>query len=153
MIPQEVIDLANSSYVATIGSRDEHLAPTLRNAWGINIKASEDIVTSFVVEAQFEQMLKNFRQNGRMALSFSDSLMHVCYQLKGHFLQARPLTKDEVALQQQYRRRMINSLIEWGFPEERVNIALRPVDLAIDFKVEKIFNQTPGPGAGKEIAF
>lgn len=153
MIPQEVIDVINGSYFAYLGSRDEHLAPTVCITWGIDFKATQGVVTSFVVQAQYEQMLKNLQQNGRMALSYSGTFTHVAYQLKGHFLQARPLTKDEAALQQQYRRSTINTLIELGYPEKRINVVVRPVDLAIDLKIEKIFNQTPGPGAGKEIAF
>jgi hypothetical protein len=154
MIPKEVIDVTNSQYFAYLGSRDEQLAPTVRMVWGIGFTAAGDIVTGFVVKAHYKQMLNNFQQNGRVALSYSDSTTHVAYQLKGHFLQARPLTEEEAALQQQYRREIINFLTEFaGFSRERLSVIARPVDLAIDLKVEKIFNQTPGPGAGKEITF
>jgi hypothetical protein len=154
MIPKEVIDVTNSQYFAYLGSRDGQLAPTVRMTWGVDFAADEDIATSFVIQAQYEQMLNNFQQNGRIALSYSDLSTHVAYQLKGHFLQARPLTEEEVALQQQYRREIINFLTEFaGYPEERLNVVAHLADLAIDLKVEKIFNQTPGPGAGKEITF
>lgn len=153
MIPQEVIDVTNGSYIAYLGSRNEHLAPTVRVAWGISFKPGEDVVTGFVVEAHYEKMLANFQQNGRVALSFSGSFTHVAYQLKGRFLRARALTAEEAAMQQQYRRKIIDEIAQFGHSKERLSRIMRLADLAIDIKVEKIFNQTPGPGAGKEIAF
>ena len=153
MIPQEVIDVTQGSYIAYLGSRDDNFTPAVRVAWGIGFKPAEDMVTGFVVDANYDQMLKNFRQNGRIALTYSDNFTHVAYQLKGQFLQARPLTEAEAIRQQQYVRTLIDVLLQMGFPEERVNAVVCLADLAIDIRVEKIFNQTPGPGAGKEITF
>jgi len=41
-----------------------------------------------------------------------------------------------------------------GIPEEALTQAFGSApDLGITFKVEKIFNQTPGPEAGQELPF
>jgi hypothetical protein len=38
-------------------------------------------------------------------------------------------------------------------PEATMKLVGTPPDLGITFKVENIFNQTPGPEAGQELPF
>ena len=61
------------------------------------------------------------------------------------------MTPDEVAFQQQYREEPMFIIKEMGYPDEMAERYVYHTDLSIEFKIEKIFNQTPGPGAGKTI--
>jgi hypothetical protein len=151
MIPQEIIDVTEQAYLGYVGSRDEKMIPMTRQCWGMDIKAVEDMVIIYVVQRQFEPMLKNFQQNGRITISLTDLYSHTSYQLKGQFLKARAMTEAETVLQQQYRVKPMDFIIALGYSEEQVERYLHQADLALEVKIEKTFNQTPGPGAGKEI--
>ena len=153
MIPQDVIDITQGAYFAFLGSRSATLTPSLHFVWGLAFQAPENVVSSFVVQNQYEHILRNYRENGRVALTYSDAFSHVAYQLKGRFLQARPLTTAERDIQQQYRAATIAAMQEMGYQAELVKQVISPADLALDIEVETIFDQTPGPNAGKEIAF
>jgi hypothetical protein len=74
--------------------------------------------------------------------------------LKGQFIKARDMTPDEVNSQRQYREKPKTIMQEYfGISETLAERYVHYTDLAIEFKVEKIFNQTPGPGAGKKVEF
>ena len=154
MIPQEIIDYTNGKYFGYVGSRDENLIPTVRRCWGVKLSPTNDVMILYVLKAQYEQMLKNFQHNGRITVSLADVPDFRAYQLKGQFIKARDMTTDEVNFQQQYRERPKAVMQEYfGISEALAERYVYHTDLAIEFKVEKIFNQTPGPGAGKKVEF
>jgi hypothetical protein len=150
MIPQEVIDLTNGPYFGHVGSCDGNMIPMARQCWGVDIKAT-DVISIYVVAAQFEPMLKNFQHHGRITVALTDPNDHTSYQMKGQFLKARAMAEDEAGLQQQYRVKLANVISTLGYPKEIAERYAHHADLAIEIEVEQIFNQTPGPGAGKEI--
>jgi hypothetical protein len=151
MIPQEVIDLTDGAFLSYVGSRDGNMMPLTRQCWGVDIKAAEDIII-YVVQTQFEPMLKNFQHNGRVTVSLTDPYSHASYQLKGQFLKARAMTEAETVLQQQYRDKLVDvGVIALGYSKEQAERYVYHANLAIEIEVEQIFNQTPGPAAGKEI--
>lgn len=153
MIPQEIIDAATGAYFCYVGSRDEALIPTIVRFWGMDFRASEDIVIVFIVAGQGEQTLKNSQQNGRLTATLTRWPDFQSYQLKGQFLQARAMTEEEVTFQQQYRIQPVQAVTtDFGFPVEPAERYVHYADLAIEIKVETVFNQTPGPGAGKMLA-
>lgn len=149
MIPQEVVALTNGPYFVYLGSRDGNMIPMTRQGWGVGIKAAGIII--YVVEAQVESMLKNLQDNGRVTVSLTDPNDHISYQMKGQFIKARPIVEDEAALQQQYRVNLVNVVITLGYSKEIAERYACHADLAIEIEAEQIFNQTPGPGAGKKI--
>ena len=149
MIPQEVINLTNGPYFVYLGSRDGNMIPMTRQGWGMDLKAANIII--YVVEAQVEPMLKNLQDNGRVTVNLTDPNDHTSYQMKGQFIKARPMLEDETALQQQYRVNLVNVVTTLGYSKEVAERYACHPDVAIEIEVEQIFNQTPGPGAGKEI--
>ena len=151
MIPQEIVDFIHNSQVGYIGTRDENLVPLLRANWGTDVNDTKEVMIVYVVQAQYEQMLKNLSDNGRVSLILVEWPSHRSYQFKGQFLEAREMTLDEVVFQQQYREKYIALITELGYPHEMADQFVYHADLAIEFKVEKVYDQTPGPGAGKEI--
>ena len=118
----------------------------------MDFRASEDIVIVFIVAGQCEQTLKNSRQNGRLTATLTRWPDFQSYQLKGQFLQARVMTEEEVAFQRQYRIQPVQAVItDFGYSAELAERYVHHADLAIEIKIEKTFNQTPGPEAGKML--
>jgi len=134
-----------------VGSRDENMMPSLEHCWGFSITNTENVLAFYVVQESFGQMLKNFKDNGRVTLVLFEWPSHRSFQFKGQFLEAREMTPDEVAFQKQFREKPIEVATGMGYPFELIDRYVRYANLAIEFKVEKVFDQTPGPGAGKAI--
>jgi hypothetical protein len=108
-------------------------------------------VTVFVPTPRAERVLRDLTANGRIALGFSLA-SHEAYQLKGRYVSSRPLDDADRARQEAYRATLMASALEAGYPEAiarplTLGFAYTP-GVAITFRAEEVFLQTPGPGAG-----
>lgn len=154
MIPQHIAEFVNGPVVVTIGSRDAKLRPRLTSALGVKLDAAAGVATVFVQEARIAPLLPDLRSNGRIAM-YAGSPTHEAYQFKGRFEESRSADEKETAFVELSRSQVLAFAIQCGYPEQLA----RPWILgstylpavAVRFRVEHVFVQTPGPEAGKEL--
>ena len=83
---------------------------------------------------------------------FLGVISHEAYNLKGAVTELRDVNEYESQVCDDLRKKMYSFYDELGIPK---NLAdrywLKPIDLSLVFSVDKVFVQTPGPDAGKEI--
>ena len=99
-----------------IGSRDEALRPAHTYAVGAMVHDDRQTVTVFVPTARSERVLRDLRENGRIALGVALA-SHEAYQLKGTYVSSRPTDDAERARQEAYRAALFASALEAGYPE------------------------------------
>ena len=155
MLPERVIEVMQGPAIMHVATRDESFRPFQVSAIGAVVHPDRETVTFFVPESRSERILNDLKNNGRVALVFG-IVTHEAYQVKGHYLSSRPVEAKEQALQEIYRAKTLSSFIQAGYPEQVIRpyilgMAYRP-SVAITFRVEEVFLQTPGPEAGKRIA-
>jgi hypothetical protein len=108
-------------------------------------------VTIFVPAARSERLLRNLRENGRVALGLALA-SHEAYQLKGTYVSSRPTDDAERTRQEARRAALLADALKAGYPPAIarplvLGLAYTP-GVAITFRAEEVFLQTPGPGAG-----
>jgi hypothetical protein len=111
-------------------------------------------VTFFVPESRSARLLSDLRDNGRVAFEFGLA-SHEAYQLKGTYLSCRPTTAEDVARQEAYRSGLFAAFQSVYPPPLAKAFALGAAyqpGVAVSFRVEEVFLQTPGPGAGSRLA-
>ena len=155
MIPDRVVQLLHGPAFMQVGTRDAQLRPAHTWAIGAVVPADRETVTFFVPKGRSARILGDLQDNGRVALGIA-FVSHEAYQLKGTYLSSRPAGDEEVALQETYRTKLFAAARQAGFPDDiarplTLGFAYRP-GVAITFRVEEIFVQTPGPGAGNPMA-
>ena len=95
--------------------------------------------------------LENLEIGSRVSL-FVGVISHEAYNLKGTVTDLRDVYDDESQVCDDLRKKMYSFYGELGISK---NLAdrywLKPIDIAVVFSVDKVFVQTPGPDAGKEI--
>ena len=151
MIPERVVEVLHGPAFMQIGSRNEALQPVHTYAVGAMVHDDRRTVTVFIPTARSERVLRNMRENGRIALGIA-LVSHEAYQLKGTYVSSRPTVDADRVRQEAYRVALFASALEAGYPEP----IARPLALglnytpgvAITFRAEDVFLQTPGPGAG-----
>ena len=153
MIPDQIVEFVQGPSFLQLGTRDADLCPTHTAAVGAVVHDDRRTVTVFVPAARAGRALEHLRQNGRVALG-AGQMSHEAYQFKGTFLSSRPTDEADIARQEAFRLRFLES-VRQGYPEEiarplSLGFAYRP-GVAITFRVEEIFRQTPGPGAGEKL--
>lgn len=155
MLSDRIVEAIHGPAVMSAGTRNEQLHPAHTVVVGAIVHPDKETVTFFVPESRSERILSNLKHNGRVALGVS-LLTHETYQLKGVFLSSRPGDQKDRVVQEIYRSKLLSSMLQFGYPEQIV----RPMVLgfiyqpaiAITFRVEEFFLQTPGPEAGKKIS-
>jgi hypothetical protein len=151
VIPDRVVELLHGPAYMQIGTRDDGLRPSHIFAAGAVVHDDRQTVTVFVPTARSVHVLRDLTGNGRIALGVSLA-SHEAYQLKGTYISSRPTNDAERARQEVYRAALLASALEAGYPEAIARpmtqgFAYTP-GVAITFRAEEVFLQTPGPGAG-----
>jgi hypothetical protein len=155
MIPDRVVEFLHGPVFLQIGTRDDALRPAHVMAVGAVVHDDRQTVTVFAPAGRAERALRDLTANGRIALGVGHA-SHEAYQLKGTYLSSRPTDAADRARQEAYRIALLASLLEAGYPESiarplALGFAYTP-GVAITFRAEEVFLQTPGPGAGTRLA-
>ncbi len=138
-----------------LGTRDDRLRPSVTWISGVIAEAATDEITMYVADAYGAVALRNLEDNGMAALECGHGPGHESYQFKGRFIDAKPSTEQDVAVQELYKTKAVARFTkEYGEPAGGIfaGIVFHP-STAIRFKVTEIFDQTPGPNAGSRIEF
>ncbi len=151
MIPDRVVEVLHGPTWIQIGSRDEALRPAHTVAVGAVVHDDRQTVTVFVPTARSGRVLRDLTGNGRIAVGLALA-SHESYQLKGTYISSRPTDDTDRARQEARRAALLASALEAGYPETiarplALGLAITP-GVAITFRAEQVFLQTPGPGAG-----
>ena len=153
-MPDRVVEVLRGPAIMFVGTRDAGLRPAHTWAVGAIVHDDRRTVTFFVPQSRSARLLSDLRDNGRVAFDFG-WVSHEAYQLKGVYLSSRPATDEDVDRQEAYRKTLL-AAVGQAYPEEiarrySFGFAYKP-GLAVTFRVDEVFLQTPGPGAGTRMA-
>ncbi|MBI3799091.1 MAG: pyridoxamine 5'-phosphate oxidase family protein [Deltaproteobacteria bacterium] len=155
MISEKLVEFIHGPVFMALGTRDEKLRPTHTFIAGALVNSDRETITCFVLQSRAEKILGNLENNGRITMTVGHP-SHESYQLKGRYVSSRPLEAKDVAIQEIYRTKLLSVFLQYGFPEQLakplvLGFRYQPA-VGITFRVEEVFLQTPGPGAGEKIA-
>ncbi len=155
MIPDRVVELLHGPAYVQLGTRDETLRPAHTAAIGAMVHDDRQTVTVYVPAARASRALQHLEKNGRVALGIALA-SHEAYQLKGTYVSKRPTDANDRARQETYRAALLADALSAGYPDEIARpltqgFAYTP-GVAITFRAEEVFLQTPGPDAGTRMS-
>ena len=154
MIPDRVAEHLQGPSFIQVATRNAELRPAHAHVLAAVVHDDKQTVTFFVAEKRSKQIVADLENNGRVALEAAQAT-HEAYQMKGKYVSSRPSTEEDYAVQEKYQKMIVEGLLQF-FPEElakplaAVESDYRP-SIAITFRVEEIYLQTPGPGAGTKM--
>lgn len=150
-LPTELADYMQSGVSVLIASRDARLMPACCRAMGVRVERGRRALTVFVPEATSGEVMAAIAQSGRAAVCFARIEDHKSMQVKGTVAGIAPATPAERVLIERYRGEWSRNLGIIGMP---ARISLRqnawPCH-AVRLRIESLFVQTPGPGAGARL--
>lgn len=151
MIAPDLVPFLESGVSILVGSRDDGFFPDCVRGLGARVEADGAELTVFLAEATSAATLANLGANGRLAVCFSRAQDHRSIQVKGRVVSMAAGDARDRAAVERYRCELAGS---WGFVGVPVRVTARvnhwPVR-AVRFRVESIYLQTPGPGAGAPL--
>ena len=118
---------------------------------GVDVDSKNSILTCYVRNDETKEVLEFLNDCGRISF-FVGMITHEAYNFKGQFVEVINLSKDDLKASNIYRNKIIDTITSIGISKDGAltKYGIIP-DIGIKFKVDKVFVQTPGPDAGKEI--
>lgn len=153
IIPEPICNFLRNATLAVAGTRDQNLVPHVHRPSGWSVEGDGGTMVCLFPEAFREHLESALESNGEFAITISQSPSHESYQFKGHCLEWGPIREEDMDV---FRSR-VESAVEqlsgaYGFPEDALRRNAPPPVLRVRFQVREIFDQTPGPGAGRRVA-
>lgn len=151
--PRDPLALLDLGIGVSVASRDANGLPDLVRALGATRDASGTI-TVYVSGRDARHVLDNLRGNGAIAVVFSQPTTHRTVQVKASQVTIEAGRDADAAIAHQRIRAMAGELERHGYERgftERM-LSFDPADLTlVRLRPEEIFDQTPGPQAGRTI--
>jgi len=151
-VADDVAEFMESGVSILVGSRDASLRPACLRAMGVHVDRSSGIATVYLPRAIAERTVKNLRDNGQVAVTFSRAIDHRSVQLKGTCVEIRDSGDQDRAIQEKYRRAWFDQLGTIGMAPRVLERAAWWPSVAVSFRVRETFEQTPGPLAGSRLS-
>lgn len=156
MLPSDIVEFLHGPQIMALGTRDATLRPAMGRLLGAFAEGPTDRISFFLPNVQSEPHLTNLADNGLVAMTAGEARTHRNYQFKGRVVAVRASTAADAAIRDLYRDKLIRYFREEYFmplPDEFIGGYISEPSTTITFRVAKIFNQTPGPNAGKPVDF
>lgn len=152
VLSDAVVEFMNVARSVAVGTCDDKHIPYGTRVAAVRIWPDRQHVTAFLAEAIAARTLANLRANPRVGIQVSNPPDHRTLQLKGVLYATRNAEPDDRAYIEQFIEELGHSVEGFGMPFERIVRMNAWPAIAIDVRVDEIFLQTPGPGAGRPLA-
>jgi hypothetical protein len=166
MIPEDVVRFLDGATVGFGATRDARLVPQIYSIIGWTVGDDRETITCLFPAFHSKVLGPSLEDNGRFAFTVLGSTtgirasqppnpavdFHECYQLKGNYVRSRPANEGDVRVVKEKGERF-KELFQplFDFSDAACKALFREPILAMTFKVQEIYDQTPGPGAGGKI--
>jgi hypothetical protein len=150
MLDVELKTFLESDVAIIVGTCDGDLVPEIVRAFAAQVNGQGAVIQLFVGKAAAAQTLANLLVNRRMAVTFCSPTNYRTVQLKGWFRHIEDARPEDKAIIDRYQEAFVTTVAAYGLNEVIRNIwGADPIRLS--FEPESIFDQTPGPGAGRPL--
>jgi hypothetical protein len=135
-----------------IATRNAALEPNGTRALAVKVEDDGRHLAVYVARVASVRILGDLEDNGQAAVSFGRPVDDKACQVKGTFLAARDASDDERPLIAAQWDGFLASLEQIGIPRAATRAWITWPAVAIRLRVNAVFDQTPGPGAGAQIS-
>ena len=134
-----------------VGSVSDQGVPACCRAAAMRSTDDLQTATIFVPVATSQETMANVASNGRLAVVSTYPIEHLATQIKGTARSTRLARDDEREFVTKYLGGFMQVLNALGYPPRATNAVTYWPAYAIEMQVEQIFEQSPGPNAGKRL--
>ena len=150
MLDDELKRFLESDVAIVVGTCDDNLVPEIVRAYAARVTSDGKRFELFVGKAASDRTMANLLVNRRVSVTFCSPKDYRTVQIKGWFCDVQDARPADQAMIDSYQDAFVATVAKYGLSEVIRNIwGGDPIRLS--FEPEAVFDQTPGPGAGKPI--
>ncbi len=154
MVPGVMVGFLERASVAMASTRDSKLVPHLHVVSGWVVEDDRQTVRCLIARGFTDRLIDTLEDNGQFALTAEVIGPHETYQFKGRYVGAQPVDATDRPVWQACQERFVMAvqrLYRDAFSADDLRARCPAPELAVRFRVEEIFVQTPGPAAGHRL--
>lgn len=152
MIHGELAAFVQEGVGIYIGTRNAALEPNGARALAARVERNGERLVVYLTEVASVRLMPDLESNGQAAVTFGRPVDERAMQVKGTFVGARPARDDERASLEAQWDAFTRSLEAIGVAPASRSAWPRWPAVAITLTPTAVFEQTPGPKAGNQLA-
>jgi hypothetical protein len=152
VLDREVVGFIHGGVAVGVATRDDDLRPEFARGWGPEVSADGRSLTLCVTAPEGSRMRANLERNGAVAVGFSPPTIARAVQVKGVAGAVAEPEAADLERVERHVRAFVAEAERIGAPVELSRRMFVETGLvAIRFSVDEVFDQTPGPTAGRRL--
>lgn len=148
-LSEELAEFVEGGLSMLVGTRDAALRPKVERAVGAFVGPDRETITVYLNQALASQAVANLNENGSIAITVSRPYDHRSLQVKGQMIEMHESTAEDRSKQERWLIGFVEHLYIIGLPRSIVRTLQIFPSVAVTMRIEDMFEQTPGPGAGR----
>jgi hypothetical protein len=147
-----VIEFIHGGVAVGVATRDDDLRPEFARGWGPEVSRDGRSLRLCVAAPEGSRMRANLEQNGAVAVGFSPPTIARAVQVKGVASQVgEPEAADLERVERHVRMFVAEAERIGAAPELSLRMFVGTGLVAVGFSIDEVFDQTPGPTAGRRL--
>lgn len=151
MLDKQLAAFLEEGLAMHLATRNADLEPNAARVTAVKVEADGRHVVVYVPAVSAGNVLDDLRANGQVALVCTRPPDDKGCQVKGVFTDVRDATPDEQSFVLGQWERFRDTLEQVGLPRAPTDAWVTWPSVAIRLRVNALFDQTPGPGAGAPL--
>jgi hypothetical protein len=150
-INDDLKEFIESGVATIVGTGDARGKPQLTYGWAPRVVDSNGVLEVFLDKDRADRALADLRENGRIAMTLAHPVSYRSVQFKGRFREADEPADGDADYVQRRRADFVTSTSLIGDPPSIIESLWLDETVRVSFEVDRAFDQTPGPEAGREL--
>lgn len=152
MLDPETTAFLGTGCALIVGTVDDDGAPHATRGWGALVLPATTGRIRLLVDADDHEPIEHLRPGSAIAVTATSVRTLRSVQLKGSVLAVVDPTDEDVARAAEYCRQFYADIVETDGVEPELPARLTPERyLAVEIEVHELYDQTPGPRAGRAL--
>jgi hypothetical protein len=147
-----MVEFVHSGVLAGVATRDERLTPSLTRGWGPEVSKDGRSLKLCVPAAEGSRIRANLEGNGAIAVGFTPPTIARAVQVKGVISGMSEPDAGDLERVERHFGLFIEECERIGAPPHvPLRMIMREGLLVVRFEIDEIYDQTPGPTAGRRL--
>jgi hypothetical protein len=149
MLDDELVAFLARVSLGYLATRNAEMVPQGHRPLGHSVGPDRKTIRLFFQTKYLRNLEQGLADNRAGSVCLSDPLNFESYQLKGTIESVEDVTDEDLATYEAYRKGLSEAVAQIGLPAGPFGPYLAaPPTRAVVLRIEEVFHQTPGPGAG-----
>jgi hypothetical protein len=147
-----VVEFIHGGVAVGVATRDDDLRPEFARGWGPEVSGDGRSLRLCVTAPEGSRMRANLERNAAVAVGFSPPTIARAVQVKGVAALVREPETADLERVERHVRSFVAECERIGAPRELSERMFVGTGLvAVGLSIDEVFDQTPGPTAGRRL--